>query len=237
MNDETVYCTSNDPPWHIGYEASGMRYFHDLLRRRYGNIEHYNKTHGTKFPGFDLIAAPKLAWTADEAKTKGMIPTSEKDLLRYIDWAEYQWKMRRDIYVRYKEYLGFDLPHLTNYAGITPPIVENVPDQQEHATEAIPADFQKLYPEWWFAMNRVDQDAKNGFYEYGMISWLGVAAYDTDVFNRYINTARRARGINMEENWGFATLYDHRSKDPIVPFSKRSPPSREEPPATLSFSA
>ncbi|MBX9656664.1 beta-galactosidase [bacterium] len=218
MNDETVYCTSNDPPWHIGYEASGMQYFHDLLRRRYGNIDHYNATHGTSYPGFDLIPAPKLAWTAEEAKAKGLIPKSEKDLLRYIDWAEYQWKMRRDLYVRYKDYLGFELPHLTNYAGITPPIVENVPDQQEHAKEAIPSDFQPLYPEWWFAMNRVDQDAKDGSYEYGMISWLGVAAYDMDVFNRYINTARRARGINMEENWGFATLYDHRSKDPIVPF-------------------
>jgi beta-galactosidase len=51
-----------------------------------------------------------------------------------------------------------------------------------------------------------------------MISWLGVAAYDMGVFNRYINTARRAPGINMEENWGFAKLYDERSKHPIIPF-------------------
>jgi beta-galactosidase len=218
MNDETIYCTSNDPPWHIGYEPSAMEFYHTLLRRRYGSIEHYNRTHGTHYTGFDFIPAPKLAWTADEAREKSLVPSSERQLLAYVDWAEHQWRMRRDIYVRYKEYLGIDLPYLTNYAGITPPIVENVPDQKEHAKEPIPADFQHLYPEWWFAMNRVDVDARDGAYEYGMISWLGVAAYDPDVFNRYINTARRARGINMEENWGFATLYDHRSKDPIVPF-------------------
>ena len=64
-----------------------------------------------------------------------------------------------------------------------------------------------------------------------MISWLGVAAYnisdgssepgelgDNDVFNRYLNTARRRRGINIEENWGFATLYHPLSKYPMIPF-------------------
>ena len=52
-----------------------------------------------------------------------------------------------------------------------------------------------------------------------MISWLGVASYDRGVFDRYINTARRARGINMEENWGFGTLYDAKvalSDDPVL---------------------
>jgi beta-galactosidase len=218
MNDETIYCSSNDPPWHIGYEPSAMAFYHDLLRRRYGSIDRYNDVHGTSYPGFDLIPGPALPKSPEDADQRGLIPTSPKQLVAYIDWAEHQWKMRRDNYVRYKNYLGFELPHLTNYAGITPPIVENVPDQQEHAKEPISLDFAELYPEWWFAMNRVDQDAANGAYEYGMISWLGVAAYDEGVFNRYINTARRARGINMEENWGFATLYDHRSKDPIVPF-------------------
>jgi beta-galactosidase len=218
MNDETIYCSSNDPPWHIGYEPSAMAFFHELLRRRYGSIEHYNIVHQTNYPGFDLVPAPKLPKSPEDAAKIGAIPTSPSNVVAYIDWAEHQWKMRRDNYVRYKNYLGFELPHLTNYAGITPPIVENVPDQQEHAKEPISPDFAPLYPEWWFAMNRVDQDAANGAYEYGMISWLGVAAYDEGVFNRYINTARRARGINMEENWGFATLYDHRSKDPIVPF-------------------
>ncbi len=136
--------------------------------------------------------------------------------MKNIDWAEYQWRIRRDLYVRYSEYMNIELPYLTNFAGITPPIEENVPDLQDSTIEELPSDFARQYPDWWFAMNRIDQD--RDAYEYGMISWLGVAAYDRDVFDRYINTSRRARGINMEENWGFGMLYDAKSRHPIIPF-------------------
>jgi len=232
LNDETIYCMSNDPPWHIGYEPSGMRFYHQLLAERYGDIATYNRLHGTEYPTFDFVPGPRLE-VAGDTSTQNVVyqstaakfvstgdapgPRRREDLLRYIDWAEYQWRLRRDIYVRYEEYLGISsLPYLTNYAGITPPIEENVPDLQEGAAESIPADYRPLYSEWWFAMNRIEQDADA--YEYGMISWLGVASYDRDVFDRYVNTARRSRGINMEENWGFGTLYDERSRYPVVPF-------------------
>jgi beta-galactosidase len=216
LNDETVYCSSNDPPWHLGYEPSGMRFYHDLLRTRYVDIGAYNRTHGTCFEAFEFVPGPQLV-VPDQPRS-GALPvvTRREDCLRYVDWAEYQWKLRREVYARYKRYLNIDLPYLTNYAGITPPIEENVPDLQETAKEPIPADYAKLYSEWWFGMNRIEHDLDE--YEYGFISWLGVAAYDQDVFDRFLNTARRARGINMEENWGFGTLYDARSRDPIVPF-------------------
>jgi beta-galactosidase len=64
-----------------------------------------------------------------------------------------------------------------------------------------------------------------------MISWLGVASYNirdassepgdiggNEVFNRYINTSRRRRGINIEENWGFSKLYHPMSRYPMIPF-------------------
>ncbi len=50
LNDETLYCTSNDPPWHIGYEPSGIGYYHDLMREKYSSVENYNRLHGTKSP-------------------------------------------------------------------------------------------------------------------------------------------------------------------------------------------
>lgn len=214
-NDETLYCTSNDPPWHIGYEPSGVRYYQQLARERYGDLANYNRLHGRQLDSYDFVAPPKLE-VADATKPNKPGPQSREDLLTYIDWAEYQWRLRRDIYVRYKDWLDIDLPYLTNYAGITPPIVENVPDQKDYASERIPLDYARLYAEWWFAMNRVENDAAD--YHYGMISWLGVAAYDRGVFDRYINTARRGRGINMEENWGFGTLYDAKSRYPVIPF-------------------
>ncbi|MBX7071534.1 MAG: beta-galactosidase [Pirellulales bacterium] len=216
-NDETLYCTSNDPPWHIGYEPSGVKYFQQLMTERYGDLENYNHLHGTRLDSLDFIDPPRLQVIADDSPTGQAVgPDSKEQMLRYVDWAEYQWRLRRDNYLRAKQYLNIDLPYLTNYAGITPPIQENVPDQKDHAHEAIPADYAPLYPEWWFAMNRIENDANEC--HYGMISWLGVAAYDRDVFDRYINTARRARGINMEENWGFGTLYDAKSRYPLVPF-------------------
>ncbi|MEZ6071485.1 MAG: beta-galactosidase [Pirellulales bacterium] len=237
LNDETIFCNSNDPPWNYGYEPSGMRYYHGLLQQRYGTIERYNELHGTSYPTFAFVAGPKLriqgtpqedpsyrefgpasyvGWRK-RAYEPSPGPKSQQDLLSYIDWAEYQWRQRTDIYVRYKEYFGLDVVHLSNYAGITPVIEQNVPDLKEDAQEAVPRDFTHAYSEWWFAMNRVDQDAAAGAYEYGLISWLGVAAYDEVVFDRFYNTARRRRGINMEENWGFAALYDVRSKEPIIP--------------------
>jgi beta-galactosidase len=211
MNDETIYCMSNSPPWHIGYEPSGMRFYHGLLAERYGDIATYNKLHGTQYDGFAFVPAPQLPSTEAAGAVR-----SREDMLKFVDWAELQWRYRRDLYVRYSQYLGIKRPFLTNYAGITPPIQENVPDLQEGVQEQIPADFLPLYPEWWFAHNRIETDADD--YHYGMISWLGVASYDRGVFDRYINTARRARGINMEENWGFGTLYDAKSRYPLIPF-------------------
>jgi beta-galactosidase len=179
LNDETVYCTSNDPPWSNGYEPSGMRFFHKLLAERYQNIQQYNELHGTDYTSFQFVAGPKpLAAPPTQEKQVN----ASRSLLSFVDWAEYQWRYRRDTYVRYEEYLDIDLPYLTNYAGITPPISENIPDLQEQADEQIPPDYTQLYPEWWFAMNRIEDDLDR--YEYGMISWLGVAAYDQDVFDR-----------------------------------------------------
>jgi len=220
--DETIYCTSNDAPWHFAYDAPDMQAFHRFLAGKYTNISRYNEIHCTGFKAFDFVPAVVLDKTGPIARTRA-------ELLRVVDWGEFQWRIRRDIYARYKDYLGLDLPYLTNYAGITPPIVENVPDAAETATRDTPAQMIKLYPDWWFNQNRVDQDLD--VYEYGMISWLGVASYNiqdassepgdlggNEVFHRYINTSRRRRGINIEENWGFAKLYHPLSEFPMIPF-------------------
>jgi len=220
--DETIYCTSNDAPWHFGYGGADMQFYHKLLKEKYGNIDNYNRQHGTEYKAFDFVPAPDL-------RRGEPVAHSRNELLSYMDWGEFHWRIRRDVYARYKEYLGIDLPYLTNYAAITPPIEEKIPDKTEMQAKDIPEEYWDLYPEWWFAMNRVDQDVD--VYEYGIISWLGVAAYNindtsstpgdlkkNDVFHRYINTARRRRGINMEENWGFSKLYHPLSEYPIIPF-------------------
>lgn len=205
INDETLYCSSNAPPWDFGYEASSLAAYRAFCRERYGAE----------------LAPPRPGeGHADPSTWRSLIA-----------WGEWQWRLRRDAYARYKGHLGVPAgcPALTNFAGITPPIEENVPGV---AAEARPAGaLDGLYAEWWLAMNRVDAD--RDLYHYGMISWLGVAAYGIPdprttelpassepnaVFRRYINTASRRRGLNMEENWGFSKLYHPFSGDPIVPF-------------------
>jgi beta-galactosidase len=212
LNDETIFCTANNPPWSFGYDEHSIRYFQTLLREQYRHIDDYNRLHKTTCRTFEEIAPPVLPSRGDSAPG----PRAPADLSAYFDWAMFHWRMRRDLYRRYIEYLGIDLPYLSNYAGITPPIVENIPGQTGPGVEYAPEAYNPVYAEWWFAQNRIDTDAD--VYAYGLISWLGVAAYDMNVFHRYVNTARRAPGINMEENWGFATLYDKRSKDSIIPF-------------------
>jgi beta-galactosidase len=221
--DETIYCTSNDAPWHFGYDAPDQRHFQAFLAAKYGTVAEYNRVHGSECKAFELVQPPLLDPTRPVARNR-------REVLALVDWGEFQWRIRREFYARYKDYLGIDLPYLTNYAGITPPIDENVPDKVEESVKDTPRDYVRLYPEWWLSHNRVDQDLD--VYEYGMISWLGVASYNVpdastppaedvgrnEVFNRYINTSRRRRGINIEENWGFATLYHPMSKYPMIPF-------------------
>ncbi len=215
LNDETIFCCSNDPPWRLGYEPSSMEFFHNLLRERYGNIRQYNASHGTDYPSFDFVTGPQ---PLDGERREKHRPQRPEDVLSYVDWAEHQWRLRRDTYVHYKDdFVKIGVPFLTNYAGITPPIEQNIPEITPDNADVVPEKLAKTYADWWFAMNRVDQDVVDGAHEYGLISWLGVAAYDEVVFDRYVNTARRRRGINMEENWGFAAFYDERSKYPIVP--------------------
>jgi beta-galactosidase len=222
LNDETIYCSSNDGPWVFGYDAPDMRFYHRLLAEKYGTLAEYNRVHGTELRALEFARGPAI-------RRGEPIARGRRDVLAYVDWGEYQWRLRRDLYARYAAYLGLDVPCLSNFAGITPPIEENVPDAHEEPAKDTPKEFLPLYAEWWFAQNRVDRDAD--VYHYGMISWLGVAAYNipdassppgdlgkNEVFLRYVNTARRRRGLNVEENWGFATLYHPLSKYPLVPF-------------------
>ncbi|MDP6538238.1 MAG: beta-galactosidase [Planctomycetota bacterium] len=183
LDDETIFCTSNDPPWCIGYEESALAAF---------------------------------GWSAEDAPRPGG-SVDRPGLSRRVRWAEHQWRYRLELHARYRRaFSSFGLPFLTNLAGITPPIEENVPGQEPGAdTGRVPEGFEHLYADWWLAANRVESSADE--HHFGFISWLGVAAYDPDAFARYVNTARRARGINLEENFGFARLYDERSKHAIVP--------------------
>lgn len=216
VNDETLYCASNSPPWMMGYEKS--------------TLEAYQHQHPH---------APVDRWLAHGAPSRSVQWTdlagdkNKEERENRIAWAHYQAWIRSDTYRLYRTALQLDLPFLSNYAGITPPIEENVPQRDTvtlHESTSPFASLSSRYADWWFAHNPIEQGSDGS--HYGFISWLGVTPYNiadprtvdvhhpvvpNDVFSRYINTATRGRGVNMEENWGFATLYHPFSRHPFVP--------------------
>ncbi len=216
INDETLYCASNAPPWMMGYESS-------TLNRYRGE---------TGEPLIDRWLAGGAPQTALSWDFPDEAPDRE-ELENRIAWGRYQGWIRGDTYRLYREALGLELPYLSNYAGMTPPIEENVPQRDAvtlHETTSPFAPLAPRYADWWIAHNPIEVDRE--IYHYGFISWLGVTPYNISdprtvdanhpvvpntVFSRYINTATRGRGINMEENWGFATLYHPYSQYPFVP--------------------
>lgn len=56
-------------------------------------------------------------------------------------------------------------------------------------------------------LTRVEPEQWQGIH-YGFTNWVGDISASPDAFDRYLLAAKRAPGINMEENWGFAELYD-----------------------------
>ncbi|TVR72723.1 MAG: hypothetical protein EA427_02985 [Spirochaetaceae bacterium] len=216
INDETLYCASNSPPWMMGYEKS--------------TLEHYMRedpdTPARRWLDGDAPAS-SLSWSA---------PTDAPNRREWdnrIAWARYQTWIRSDTYRIYREALKLDLPYLSNYAGMTPPIEENVPHRDAltlHETRSPFTALSSRYADWWIAHNPIELD--RDLCHYGFISWLGVTPYNiadprtvdpdhpvvpNSVFSRYINTATRGRGINMEENWGFASLYHPYSRHAFIP--------------------
>jgi beta-galactosidase len=64
-------------------------------------------------------------------------------------------------------------------------------------------------------LSRVRRDCLRGV-QYGFTSWVGNALEDDRAFLSYLLAARRQRGPNLEENWGFAWS-DPRSQHAISP--------------------
>lgn len=108
---------------------------------------------------------------------------SDTSLRKYLDWGEYLPCYLRDIYLEWYECLKTDLPLISNQ---NPPL--NTPF-------GIDSWLTRVNPELWKNIN------------YGFTNWVGDVSADPSAFNRYIITAKRKGGLNMEENWGFAELY------------------------------
>jgi beta-galactosidase len=114
------------------------------------------------------------------------------DAASQMDWGRFQSDYMRTLIERWTRALNTDLPVLLN---LNPPLDRS--------------------PDHWLARCVVERWPN---VNYGYTNWIGVVSHDASAWDRYVLLAKRGRGPNMEENWGFSELYDQRYRFPAVPF-------------------
>lgn len=108
------------------------------------------------------------------------------------DWGRFHAAYLATVYRTWADALGTSLPVVVN---LNPPTIEELDD--------------------WLA--RVRPASWDGI-TYGFTNWMGVVSADPSAQARYVIAAKRAPGPNLEENWGFATLYDAAYADGATSF-------------------
>jgi len=121
-------------------------------------------------------------------------PEFSRELVAYMDWGRFLAEYMADIYRIWREALGVELPWLVN---------PNPPLDEEYGIDAW---LTRVVPERWPNVH------------YGFTNWIGDVSADSAAYGRYLITAKRAPGVNLEENWGFAQLYDPAYADASASF-------------------
>ena len=132
-----------------------------------------------------LHGTAHTAWQQIEPPREWKQPVAVRDLVPYMDWSAYQWKYMREIYRVYRSFLATDLPCLVN---INPALDD---------PSGVDAWLSRVNPDEWPDVH------------YGFTNWIGVATDAPSVLERYLLLAKRSRGPNLEENWGFTEPYGH----------------------------
>lgn len=102
----------------------------------------------------------------------------------YLDWGTFQAEYMRLVFHEWSRPLQTSLPVIVNQ---NPPLADDF---------GLDAWLTRVEPERWPEVH------------YGFTNWVGDISANSSAFDRYLLTAKRYPGLNMEENWGFAELYD-----------------------------
>lgn len=112
----------------------------------------------------------------------------------YADWADFQAFYIKNLYERYGSCIDGKVPLMANICAMQP------------CRQGLDFWLSRVQPE---CLRNVS---------YGYTDWVGAVPYDKEALIRYLILAKRRRGPNMEENWGFSRIYDNRFKFPSLPF-------------------
>jgi beta-galactosidase len=172
--NEGIYTNGSRPLWSYDYSMSALAFFRTRLRGWYGDLETYNRRHGTAYRDWESVEPPR-SWSAAERA---------EDQLTFVDWGRFHADYLAEVYRTWAGWLETGLPVVAN---LNPPAGER---------DSFDAWLARVRPGTWENIH------------YGFTNWMGVVSADPDAHARYLLAAKRARGPNLEENWGFAELYD-----------------------------
>lgn len=125
-----------------------------------------------------------LAWADIPAPRGWTSPETQQASRQYVDWGAFEAQYMQDIFREWSDLLEVHVPVFLN---------QNPPLDAHFGQDA------------W--LSRVEPERWQGF-QYGFTNWVGDISANASAFDRYLLTAKRFPGPNMEENWGFAELYD-----------------------------
>jgi beta-galactosidase len=132
----------------------------------------------------NLHGTPFQDWREIPAPRDITFPLPARQTRMLEDWGVFVSRYMDEIFGEWSAPLGTDLPVILN---------QNPPLEAHFGLDA------------W--LTRVEPERWKGVY-YGFTNWVGDVSANPSAFDRYILTAKRFPGPNMEENWGFAELYD-----------------------------
>ena len=123
-------------------------------------------------------------WAEIPAPVKWNQARGLREMRQFMDWGKYQaWYMNR-VFHEWSAPLNSTLPIIVN---------QNPPLDEPYGLDAWLA---RTEPEIWHGIH------------YGFTNWVGDVSAKPSAFDRYLLAAKRYPAVNMEENWGFAELYD-----------------------------
>lgn len=160
------------------------------------SLVHYRQfleeTYGSLERYNQLHASRFARWDDIPAPHSWNEPLNLADLRTYLDWGQYQPHYYQRVLHAWTQHLPAELPVFLNQ---NPPLGEPF---------GLDAWLTRVEPEVWQGVH------------YGTTNWVGDVSANPSAFERYLLTSKRYPGVNMEENWGFAELYDPAYVDAAV---------------------
>ena len=104
VGNEGIYSNYQRAPWAYDYSNSSLHLFRKYLQQTYGDVNNYNRLHGTNYTDWQSIEAPRQ-WKC---------PAYPLEFRQYQDWSAYQSYYMRKIFGKLSGYIPVNLPFVIN---------------------------------------------------------------------------------------------------------------------------